>query len=147
MAGFETNYEWTIKKYTPYVLLKAGFGLTSSSSYEDMFYNASFTLKAGTYIAFNDNFKLNIYTGADYTTLFNNGLMIENINISIPNEYLMTGISSQDNDITIQYMENYDKNINMVLGAELNIYKYSSIFVEMKYINSFIIFTGIKVMF
>ena len=33
MAGFETAYEWTIKKYTPYIAFKAGFGLTSSDSF------------------------------------------------------------------------------------------------------------------
>lgn len=93
MAGFEASYEWSIKKYTPYISFKTGFGLTVSERYEDIFYNASFALKAGTYITFNKNFILNIYAGADYTTLFNNGLMVENINIAVPNEYLMTGMS------------------------------------------------------
>lgn len=146
MAGFETAYEWTIKKYTPYIAFKAGFGLTSSDSYEDIFYNASFTLKAGTYITFNKNFILNIYTGADYTTLFNNGLMVESININIPDEYLMAGTADKMHTI-INYQENYDKNINMLLGAELDMYKYSSIFAEIKYINSFVFYTGVKVKF
>lgn len=146
MAGFETAYEWTIKKYTPYIAFKAGFGLTSSDSYEDIFYNASFALKAGTYITFNKNFILNIYTGADYTTLFNNGLMVESININIPDEYLMAGTADKMHTI-INYQENYDKNINMLLGAELDMYKYSSIFAEIKYINSFVFYTGVKVKF
>lgn len=146
MAGFETAYEWTIKKYTPYIAFKAGFGLTSSDSYEDIFYNASFTLKAGTYITFNKNFILNIYTGADYTTLFNNGLMVESININIPDEYLMAGTADKMHTI-INYQENYDKNINMLLGAELDMYKYSSIFAEIKYINSLVFYTGVKVKF
>ena len=146
MAGFETAYEWTIKKYTPYIAFKAGFGLTSSDSYEDIFYNASFTLKAGTYITFNKNFILNIYTGADYTTLFNNGLMVESININIPDEYLIAGTADKMHTI-INYQENYDKNINMLLGAELDMYKYSSIFAEIKYINSFVFYTGVKVKF
>ena len=146
MAGFETSYEWNIKKYTPYIALKAGFGITVSESYEDIFYNASFTLKAGTYIAFNKNIILNIYTGADYTSLFNNGLMIEYINISIPKEYIMAGISNNIN-VSLEYEENYNKNINMVLGAECEIYKYSSIFAEIKYINSLIFNTGIKIQF
>ena len=146
MAGFETAYEWTIKKYTPYIAFKAGFGLTSSDSYDDIFYNASFTLKAGTYITFNKNFILNIYTGADYTTLFNNGLMVESININIPDEYLIAGTADKMHTI-INYQENYDKNINMLLGAELDMYKYSSIFAEIKYINSFVFYTGVKVKF
>ena len=146
MAGFETAYEWTIKKYTPYIAFKAGFGLTSSDSYDDIFYNASFTLKAGTYITFNKNFILNIYTGADYTTLFNNGLMVESININIPDEYLIAGTADKMH-IIINYQENYDKNINMLLGAELDMYKYSSIFAEIKYINSFVFYTGVKVKF
>ena len=146
MAGFETAYEWTIKKYTPYIAFKAGFGLTSSDSYDDIFYNASFTLKAGTYITFNKNFILNIYTGADYTTLFNNGLMVESININIPDEYLMAGTADKMHTI-INYQENYDKNINMLLGAELDMYKYSSIFAEIKYINSLVFYTGVKVKF
>ena len=146
MAGFETAYEWTIKKYTPYIAFKAGFGLTSSDSYEDIFYNASFTLKAGTYITFNKNFILNIYTGADYTTLFNNGLMVESININIPDEYLIAGTADKMHTI-INYQENYDKNINMLLGAELDMYKYSSIFAEIKYINSLVFYTGVKVKF
>lgn len=146
MAGFETAYEWTIKKYTPYIAFKAGFGLTSSDSYEDIFYNASFALKAGTYITFNKNFILNIYTGADYTTLFNNGLMVESININIPDEYLMAGTADKMHTI-INYQENYDKNINMLLGAELDMYKYSSIFAEIKYINSLVFYTGVKVKF
>ena len=131
MAGFETAYEWTIKKYTPYIAFKAGFGWTTSDSYEDIFYNASFALKAGTYITFNKNFILNIYTGADYTTLFNNGLMVESININIPDEYLVAGTADKMHTI-INYQENYDKNINMLLGAELDMYKYSSIFAEMQ---------------
>ena len=146
MAGFETAYEWTIKKYTPYIAFKAGFGLTSSDSYDDIFYNASFTLKAGTYITFNKNFILNIYTGADYTTLFNNGLMVESININIPDEYLIAGTADKMHTI-INYQENYDKNINMLLGAELDMYKYSSIFAEIKYINSLVFYTGVKVKF
>lgn len=146
MAGFETAYEWTIKKYTPYIAFKAGFGLTSSDSYEDIFYNASFTLKAGTYITFNKNFILNIYTGADYTTLFNNGLMVESINLNIPDEYLMAGTADKMHTI-INYQENYDKNINMLLGAELDMYKYSSIFAEIKFINSLTVYTGVKVKF
>lgn len=146
MAGFETAYEWTIKKYTPYIAFKAGFGLTTSDSYEDIFYNASFALKAGTYITFNKNFILNIYTGADYTTLFNSGLMVENFNINIPDEYLMAGTADKIHTI-INYQENYDKNINMLLGAELDMYKYSSIFAEIKYINSFVFYTGVKVKF
>lgn len=146
MVGFETAYEWTIKKYTPYIAFKAGFGLTSSDSYEDIFYNASFTLKAGTYITFNKNFILNIYTGADYTTLFNNGLMVESINLNIPDEYLMAGTADKMHTI-INYQENYNKNINMLLGAELNIYKYSSIFTEIKFINSLTVYTGVKVKF
>lgn len=146
MAGFETAYEWTIKKYIPYIAFKAGFGLTSSDSYDDISYNASFTLKAGTYITFNKNFILNIYTGADYTTLFNNGLMVESININIPDEYLMAGTADKMHTI-INYQENYDKNINMLLGAELDMYKYSSIFAEIKYINSFVFYTGVKVKF
>ena len=146
MAGFETAYEWTIKKYTPYIAFKAGFGLTTSDSYEDIFYNASFALKAGTYITFNKNFILNIYTGADYTTLFNNGLMVESININIPDEYLMAGTADKMHTI-INYQENYDKNINMLLGAELDMYKYSSIFAEIKYINSLVFYTGVKVKF
>lgn len=146
MAGFEASYEWTFKKYTPYIAFKTGFGITSSDSYDDIFYNASFMLKAGTYIAFNKNFILNIYTGADYTTLFNSGLMVENISIDIPDEYLSIGA---DNTLykTIEYQENYDKNINMLLGAELNIYKYSSFFAEIKYINSLTFYTGVKVEF
>ena len=56
MAGFEAAYEWSIKKYTPYISFKTGFGLTVSERYEDIFYNASFALKAGTYITFNKNF-------------------------------------------------------------------------------------------
>ena len=146
MAGFETAYEWTIKKYTPYIAFKAGFGWTTSDSYEDIFYNASFALKAGTYITFNKNFILNIYTGADYTTLFNNGLMVESININIPDEYLMAGTADKMHTI-INYQENYDKNINMLLGAELDMYKYSSIFAEIKYINSLVFYTGVKVKF
>lgn len=146
MAGFETAYEWTIKKYTPYIAFKAGFGWTTSDSYEDIFYNASFALKAGTYITFNKNFILNIYTGADYTTLFNNGLMVESININIPDEYLVAGTADKMHTI-INYQENYDKNINMLLGAELDMYKYSSIFAEIKYINSLVFYTGVKVKF
>ena len=147
MAGFEAAYEWSIKKYTPYISFKTGFGLTVSERYEDIFYNASFALKAGTYITFNKNFILNIYTGADYTTLFNNGLMIENINIAVPNEYLMTGMSVYNFYAAAEYQENYDKNINMLFGMELDIYKYSSIFAEIKFINSLIFHTGIKVKF
>ncbi len=110
MAGFEAAYEWSIKKYTPYISFKTGFGLTVSERYEDIFYNASFALKAGTYITFNKNFILNIYAGADYTTLFNNGLMVENINIAVPNEYLMTGMSVYNFYAAAEYQENYDKN-------------------------------------
>lgn len=146
MAGFEAAYEWTIKKYTPYISFKAGFGGTTADCYEDIFYNASFTLKAGTYITFNKNFILNIYAGADYTTLFNSGLMAENINISIPDEYLIVG-AVNDLYAAVEYQENYDKNINMLLGAELDMYKYSSIFAEIKYINSFVFYTGVKVKF
>lgn len=146
MAGFEAAYEWTIKKYTPYISFKAGFGGTTADCYEDIFYNASFTLKAGTYITFNKNFILNVYAGADYTTLFNSGLMAENINISIPDEYLIVG-AVNDLYAAVEYQENYDKNINMLLGAELDMYKYSSIFAEIKYINSFVFYTGVKVKF
>lgn len=146
MAGFVATYEWTIKKYTPYIAFRAGFGWTASDSYEDIFYNASFALKAGTYITFNKNFILNIYTGADYTTLFNNGLMIEHINISIPDEYLMIGAVNNFSTV-IEYQENYDKNINMLLGAELDMYKYTSIVAEIKYINSLVFYTGVKVKF
>lgn len=146
MACFEAAYEWTIKKYTPYISFKAGFGGTTADCYEDIFYNASFTLKAGTYITFNKNFILNIYAGADYTTLFNSGLMAENINISIPDEYLIVG-AVNDLYAAVEYQENYDKNINMLLGAELDMYKYSSIFAEIKYINSFVFYTGVKVKF
>lgn len=146
MAGFAAAYEWTIKKYTPYISFKAGFGGTAADCYEDIFYNASFTLKAGTYITFNKNFILNIYAGADYTTLFNSGLMAENINISIPDEYLIVG-AVNDLYAAVEYQENYDKNINMLLGAELDMYKYSSIFAEIKYINSFVFYTGVKVKF
>lgn len=146
MAGFDAAYEWTIKKYTPYISFKAGFGGTTADCYEDIFYNASFTLKAGTYITFNKNFILNIYAGADYTTLFNSGLMAENINISIPDEYLIVG-AVNDLYAAVEYQENYDKNINMLLGAELDMYKYSSIFAEIKYINSFVFYTGVKVKF
>lgn len=146
MAGFVTAYEWTIKKYTPYISFKAGFGWTATDIYEDIFYNASFALKAGTYITFNKNFILNVYAGADYTTLFNNGLMAENININIPNEYLIIG-AVNNLYAAVEYQENYDKNINMLLGAELDIYKYSSIFAEMKFINSFVFYTGVKVKF
>lgn len=147
MAGFEAAYEWSIKKYTPYISFKTGFGLTVSERYEDIFYNASFALKAGTYITFNKNFILNIYAGADYTTLFNNGLMVENINIAVPNEYLMTGMSVYNFYAAAEYQENYDKNINMLFGMEFDIYKYSSIFAEIKFINSLIFHTGIKVKF
>lgn len=146
MAGFVTAYEWTIKKYTPYISFKAGFGWTATDIYEDIFYNASFALKAGTYITFNKNFILNVYAGADYTTLFNNGLMAENININIPNEYLIIG-AVNNLYAAVEYQENYNKNINMLLGAELDIYKYSSIFAEMKFINSFVFYTGVKVKF
>ncbi len=146
MAGFEAMYEWTIKKYTPYIAFKAGFGITTSDIYEDIFYNASFTLKTGTYITFNKNFILNIYTGADYTTLFNSGLMAENINITVPDEYWQLGVPNKLNT-TIFYQEDYNKNINMLLGAELNIYKYSSIFTEIKFINSLTVYTGVKVKF
>lgn len=146
MAGFEAAYEWTIKKYTPYIAFRAGFGWTTSDNYEDIFYNASFALKAGTYITFNKNFILNIYTGADYTTLFNSGLMVENFNISIPDEYLMIGAVNNYNGAA-EYQENYDKNINMLLGAEFDMYKYSSIFAEIKYINSLVFYTGVKVKF
>lgn len=137
----------SIKKYTPYISFKAGFGLTVSERYEDIFYNASFALKAGIYIIFNKNFILNVYTGADYTTLFNNGLMVENINVAVPNEYLMTGMSAYNFYAVAEYQENYDKNINMLFGMELDIYKYSSIFAEIKFINSLIFHTGIKVKF
>ncbi len=146
MAGFVAAYEWTIKKYTPYIAFKAGFGWTAADSYEDIFYNASFALKAGTYITFNKNFILNIYTGADYTTLFNSGLMVENFNISIPDEYLMIG-AVNNFSAEAEYQEYYDKNINMLVGAELDIYKYSSIFVEIKYISSLVFYTGVKVKF
>lgn len=146
MAGFVAAYEWTIKQYTPYIAFEAGFGWTATDRYEDIFYNASFALKAGTYIIFNKNFILNIYAGADYTTLFNSGLMAENINISIPDEYLIVGAVNNLYAV-VEYQENYDKNINMLLGAELDIYKYSSIFVEIKYINSFVFYTGVKVKF
>lgn len=147
MAGFEAGYEYTIKKYTPYILLKAGFGSTVSESYEDIFYNASFSLKAGSYFAFNKNFILNIYAGADYTTFFNNGLMIEDFDVLIPQDYLLMGVPPQKIGISMEYAENYDKNINMVLGGELSIYKYSSIFAEVKFINSLTVYTGVKVMF
>lgn len=146
MAGFEAAYEWTIQKYTPYIAFKAGFGWTASDIYDDIFYNASFALKAGTYITFNKNFILNIYTGADYTTLFNSGLMVEKFNINIPDEYLTIGAANTFS-AAVEYQENYDKNINMLLGAELDIYKYSSIFAEIKYINSLIFYTGVKVKF
>ncbi|MDE7314985.1 MAG: hypothetical protein K2N11_04705 [Mucispirillum sp.] len=146
MAGFVTAYEWTIKRYTPYISFKAGFGGTAADIYEDIFYNASFALKAGTYITFDKNFILNIYAGADYTTLFNSGLMAENININIPDEYLVIG-TVNNLYAAVEYQENYDKNINMLLGAELDIYKYSSIFAEMKFINSFVFYAGIKVKF
>lgn len=146
MAGFEAAYEYTIKRYTPYISFKAGFGSTVSENYDDIFYNASFTIKAGTYIKFNENYILNIYTGADYTTLFNTGLMVENFNLTIPAEYIMSGAQNNFSTV-IEYQENYDKNINMVFGAELDIYKYTSIFTEIKYINSLIFYTGIKAKF
>lgn len=147
MAGFEADYEWTVKKYTPYISLKAGFGATATDSYDDTFYNASFTLKAGSYITFNKNFRLNVFVGADYTTLFNNGAMVDNFDVTIPAEYLLTGIPAQHISISMEYAENYDKNINMMLGAEFDIYKYASVFAEVKFINSLTAYTGVKVMF
>lgn len=148
MAGFEAMYEWTIKKYTPYIAFKAGFGITTTDSYNDIFYNASLALKAGTYITFNKNFILNLYTGADYTTLFNSGLMTEDINITVPEEYWQPGVGVPNKlNTTIFYQEDYNKNINMLFGAELNIYKYSSIFTEIKFINSLTVYTGVKVKF
>ena len=148
MAGFEISYEWTIKKkYSPYISLLSGFGYTAVDKYDDVFYNAQFMLKAGTYFSFNDNFRLNIYTGADYTTLYNSGIMHETFNINIPESYLPVNTPAQQAEINLIYYENYNKNINMVLGAKLEIYKYSSIFAEIKYINSLTIYTGINIMF
>lgn len=70
--------------------------------------------------------------------------MIENINISIPDEYLIIG-AVNNFSAAAEYQENYDKNINMLLGAELDMYKYSSIFAEIKYISSLVFYTGVKV--
>ena len=148
MAGFELSYEWTIKnKYSPYISFLSGFGYTAVNRYDDIFYNAQFMLKAGTYIAFNENFRLNVYTGADYTTLFNSGIMQETFTINIPKNYLSLNTPNGQYETSVIYYENYDKNINMVLGAKLEIYKYSSIFAEIKYINSLTIYTGINIMF
>lgn len=148
MAGFELSYEWTIRnKYSPYISFLSGFGYTAVNRYDDIFYNAQFMLKAGTYIAFNENFRLNVYTGADYTTLFNSGIMQETFTINIPKNYLSLNTPNGQYETSVIYYENYDKNINMVLGAKLEIYKYSSIFAEIKYINSLTMYTGINIMF
>lgn len=148
MAGFELSYEWTIKnKYSPYISFLSGFGLTAVNRYDDIFYNAQFMLKAGTYITFNENLRLNVYTGADYTTLFNSGIMQETFTINIPKNYLSLNTPNGQYETSVIYYENYDKNINMVLGAKLEIYKYSSIFAEIKYINSLTIYTGINIIF
>lgn len=147
MAGFDLSYEWKVKKFTPYLSFKAGFGSTASSGYEDAFFSASFTLKAGTLITFNKYARLNLYAGADYTTLFNNGIMQENIDIIISTDNLMLGIPQQNVNAYLELAENYDDNLNMVLGVGLDIYKYISLFAEFKFINSFTAYSGIKFMF
>ena len=42
----------------------------------------------------------------------------------------------------ILYQENYNKNLNMLIGAEFELFKQYSLFIETKFINNFILHVG-----
>ena len=54
---------------------------------------------------------------------------------------------NMDFNAKLFYEEIYNKNFSMITGIELELYKYSALFAELKYINNFNACLGVKVKF
>lgn len=146
LAGFDFIYEYKYKKFIPYILLTSAFGVTTSSNYENIYYSLNFALKTGLVYEFNKNIKLNTYLGADYTSYYNGNYILDTFNIHIPQQYMHQNMN-MDFNAKLFYEEIYNKNISMITGIELELYKHSALFAELKYINNFNACLGVKVKF
>ncbi len=147
LAGMELSYEYKINNYIPYITLSGAYGITSSSNYDTIYYSANFTLKTGFYYVFNSNIKLNTYLGADYFSYYQGDEVRENFIITLPEDVLIQNTVIDSFDTFLQYEEIYDNNISMLLGLELELYKYTSLFLEAKFINNFQMLLGLKLHF
>ena len=143
LTGIELTYEYKYKKFIPHIELITAVGVSASSNYENIFYTLNFALLTGLYYEINKNIKLNSYIGMDYTSFYSGNYIKESTIINIPEEYLYINIPEQSIKTDFIYEEKYEKNINMVLGFELQLYKHYNLLLETKFINNLIINLGI----
>lgn len=144
MSGFKLLYEYELKKFIPYINLISAIGMTASSNYESIFYSLNLALQTGLIYKINQNITLNCFTGIDYTSLYNGSYIIDRFVIMIPENYLVSNAPFQNINAEFTYKEKYFKNLNMLLGLELNLYKHYNLFISSKFINTLFINVGIK---
>lgn len=143
LTGIELTYEYKYKKFIPHIDLITAVGVSASLNYENIFYTLNFGLFTGLYYEINKNIKLNSYIGIDYTSFYNGNYIKDSTIINIPEEYLYINIPKQSIKTCFIYEEKYEKNINMVLGFELQLYKNYNLLLETKFINNLMINLGI----
>lgn len=142
MSGFDFMYEYKYKNFLPYVNFKTAVGITASTNYDDLYYSLNIALTTGLIYNINKNMKINTYVGADYTSIYNGNYIKDTFNINIPGDYLHANIPPKPIETQILYQENYNKNLNMLIGAEFELFKHYGIFIETKFINNFILNFG-----
>lgn len=143
LTGIELTYEYKYKKFIPHIDLITAVGVSASLNYENIFYTLNFGLFTGLYYEINKNIKLNSYIGIDYTSFYNGNYIKDSTIINIPEKYLYINIPEQSIKTCFIYEEKYEKNINMVLGFELQLYKNYNLLLETKFINNLMINLGI----
>lgn len=142
MSGFDFMYEYKYKNIVPYINFKTAVGITASTNYKDIYYSLNLALTTGLIYNINKNMKINSYIGADYTSIYNGNYINDTFSINIPKEFLQGNLPLNNITTQILYNENYNKNLNMVIGAEFELFKHYSIFIETKFINNFILNFG-----
>lgn len=142
MSGFDFMYEYKYKNIVPYINFKTAVGITASTNYKDIYYSLNLALTTGLIYNINKNMKINSYIGADYTSIYNGNYINDTFSINIPKEFLQGNLPLNNITTQILYNENYNKNLNMVIGAEFELFKHYGIFIETKFINNFILNFG-----
>ena len=142
MSGFDFIYEYKYKNFVPYINFKTAVGVTASTNYEDIYYSLNLALTTGLIYNINNNMEINTYAGVDYTSIYNGNYIKDTFNINIPENNLHANIPPKPIETQILYQENYNKNLNMLIGAEFELFKQYSLFIETKFINNFILHVG-----
>lgn len=138
--GNELRYEHKIKdKYLPYISSSVAFGITASSLYENLLLNFNINLKTGTIFILPKDMTIDVWVGANYSTINN------------PNGYIINITDSIDNNLSfntnIEYKENTDKNIDIMTGFSFSPQKNINLSFDIKFLNNLIITTGLTMMF